>query len=323
MDQDFKIFIWLILSLLFLLIFFNNFRKKPLNMQSYNFIISKKNRIIKAVFFIFAITFLFLAYFGIDFMNLNSNINSKSSNIVFVLDVSKSMDIIDVNYRKKLYSRLDYSKELIKSYVGTNSENNYSLIVFAWDTLVISPLTQDLDIFLTFLDSINTSSIQASWSNFNKMLNTILNISNKQEINIVIISDWWDNEDKIDKNLYFPKDKSQKFFTIWVWSYKWDKIPLWQDIFWNILYKQFNGEYIVEWLNESNLKSIADLTKGEYISTESSINNLSKINNNLINSWTKLVKDSVENNRRINILFSFILSLIWYLIPYRYEKWKK
>ena len=68
------------------------------------------------------------------------------SNIVFILDVSKSMNTKDIeilninnnldnqefnNLNNKKTSRLDFSKYLIKDIVNSNKNNKHSLVIFA------------------------------------------------------------------------------------------------------------------------------------------------------------------------------------------------
>ncbi|MDR2640906.1 MAG: hypothetical protein LBC61_06525 [Candidatus Peribacteria bacterium] len=51
--------------------------------------------------------------------------------IIFALDVSKSMNVIDIFSNNSSYSRLEFAKGAISDFVSNNLENRYSLVIFA------------------------------------------------------------------------------------------------------------------------------------------------------------------------------------------------
>ena len=172
---NFKLFLAIASIMLSLWLFYINFKWLKLNVYSYNYVISRKNQIIKLVLYMFSIVLLLMVFMWIELWYYGYNKSSVSSNIIFTLDVSKSIDTIDIIFENKSYSRLEYSKNIIKDYIRKNPQNSYSLIIFAWEWQIISPLTNDIDIFLTFLENINSNTISKWWSNFNKVIEIINN----------------------------------------------------------------------------------------------------------------------------------------------------
>ncbi|MDR3150334.1 MAG: VWA domain-containing protein [Candidatus Peribacteria bacterium] len=51
--------------------------------------------------------------------------------MVFVLDVSKSMNVADISSNDYSYTRLLFAKNAIAEFVANNSNNKYSLVIFA------------------------------------------------------------------------------------------------------------------------------------------------------------------------------------------------
>ncbi|MDR1987837.1 MAG: VWA domain-containing protein [Candidatus Peribacteria bacterium] len=50
---------------------------------------------------------------------------------MFVLDVSKSMNVFDIFSNNSSYNRLEFAKKAISDFITNNSENRYSLVIFA------------------------------------------------------------------------------------------------------------------------------------------------------------------------------------------------
>ncbi len=320
---NFKLFLAIASIMLSLWLFYINFKWLKLNVYSYNYVISRKNQIIKLVLYMFSIVLLLMVFMWIELWYYGYNKSSVSSNIIFTLDVSKSMDTIDIIFENKPYSRLEYSKNIIKDYIRKNPQNSYSLIIFAWEWQIISPLTNDIDIFLTFLENINSNTISKWWSNFNKVIDIINNnIWKNEQKNAIFLSDWWDSEDKINLPLLNFNENNTKIFTIWIWSAKWDRIPIWKDFTWKRTYKKYNWEYIITKLNDSNLRELSNAWNWIYIDWLDK-KNLNKLDKKMINSSENELQNIKENNNRYVILFSFVLLISWYLIPYRYLKWEK
>jgi len=140
----YKIFVYIIFVLFLVFISFNNYYYLREYLK-YKF----------SYIFLF-ISFLICIFSFLNFkLNILQNFEKSSSNIVFVLDVSKSMLALDY----KNNSRLSVAKEFIKTYVLNNLSNKYSLSIFSGDAMNIIPLTSDKNLFLTFLDSTDEKSI--------------------------------------------------------------------------------------------------------------------------------------------------------------------
>jgi hypothetical protein len=83
----------------------------------------------------------------------------KTSNILFLLDVSKSMNTLDIREKNLITTRLNLAKAAIEKIITTFPRYNYSLIIFAKEAITVMPFTNDLNIFLSFLKNVNYKNL--------------------------------------------------------------------------------------------------------------------------------------------------------------------
>lgn len=247
------------------------------------------------------------------------------TNIVFVLDVSKSMNALDINEKNETYSRLEASKNFIIDFVSKNEWNNYSLVVFAWDSQRVLPFTSDSEIFITLLSSVDENNVSKQWTNINEALNSWFKNFNWDENYgaLVLISDWSDEENINLNNLKELKDnKNVKLLVVWVWTTSWANIPIWQDPFWQIIYKIYNWEKVITKLNENSLKEIANFFSGEYFNLEklTQIDNLSSLLINVSKKAMVNMKDNFMDLTRNFVIASFVFFLIYLIFVLKYDK---
>jgi Ca-activated chloride channel homolog len=118
--------------------------------------------------------------------NKQGNNGFNSNDVVFVLDISKSMLATDV-----LPSRLEQAKKLIAKVVAKNNVNRVALITFSKLPNMQVPLTANKTTMLDALNNINANAIQST-SNINPALNLAIGIINVYEAanqHVLILSD--------------------------------------------------------------------------------------------------------------------------------------
>lgn len=320
----FVIIFWVFWTLLLL---YFKFRNKLIS--KYKVFFQTSNNYIKIILFFVSFFVLSLWLFDIKISGEKTKGEVKGVDVVFVLDVSKSMNVLDFSDSNYLYSRLDIAKTMISNYISKNTENRYGLVVFAWDAISVCPLTLDHDIFLTFLSGVDYKNLSVQWSNFEKAIDLWVKRFNDEERSkvMILLSDGWDFEDKINHN-YIKKATDWKnifAFVFWVWTQDWWKIPTWRDIFWNITYQKYNNNIVISNLNESNLKQIADNMRWEYIKADS-IWEVNKFISNLEREASKVfsnINEKVDATRYLAILsfIFFVLYLFLSLLTFKNKKW--
>lgn len=290
--------------------------------------IQKKYRLLwnKSRFKFLWIVFLALSLILLSFSILwpkwwikGSSIKNEWIDIVFALDVSKSMQVQDVNFDNWKHSRLDASKLLIQDFIKNHISDRLGLVVFAWDSTSISPLTLDYDIFLTFLAWVDRWNVTDQWTD----LLSALTLSTKRFGSwddrsklVVLISDWWDEDQTYDfKNISETfKTKNINLIIIWVWSFDGWYIPTGQDPFWQIYYKTYQWKEVLTKLNEKYLKQLSDEIGWKYINfyDQKSVKSVQKFIDWL---QKKILNASVWSEKkdltRLLSMFSLILFLLF------------
>lgn len=268
----------------------------------------------------------FICFFLYQFNSL-TKVKLGSSDIVFVLDVSSSMLAQDYNDK----SRLEVAKNFISNYIINNLSNRYALSIFAWDVVDLIPLTTDKNLFNTFLQSVDEKSILRWWTNLLDALNNVI-FRFKDSPNgwaVVVISDFETNLDSFSKQNLIIKiqdinkeliKKNIKLIFIWVWNKSWNKILVWNDLFWNNIYKRdkFNNIIITKFdedffnkfsVEKYKITNIADISKIDF--KDIPVSNIELDMNN-----------KIDISRYFMIIsFLFFLSYL-FLFAYFDKKWK-
>lgn len=292
---------------------------------------TRKYFFVKYVFLILAFFTIFISIFGIK--SGISNYDKKEwIDIVFVLDVSKSMNVADIWWSQN-FTRLDFAKQSISEYVSNNLNNRYWLVIFSWDAVASSPITSDLNLFLSILNNVDYRNLVSQWTNFNKAFELWFdrfNFTTDKAWALILISDWWEWQDTIDKT-FLSKLKTDKVQVLiwWVWTEKWWKIITWVDVFWRVSYQTYMWDYVISKFNPSNLELLSSIfnSKFEVLTSSSDIrkfeNSISKIQTKVIennHSWSKL--DFSRSLTFISFIF-FSLYLICYIFEVRLYYFKK
>lgn len=250
------------------------------------------------------------------------------TNIVFVLDVSKSMKALDFEENWESYSRLSASKKFISDFVIKNPWNRYALVVFAWEAERALPFTSDTNLFLTILSWVDENNVSVQWTNINDALTAWLRSFTKDDNSwlIVMLSDWDDDGFINSKDLEkWKKENDIKTVVVWVWTSKWAYIPIWNNPFWEVIYKTYNWQRVVTKLWESSLKELAKSLSWEYYNLDD-LWRLDKVESILSNLSKKVFYSKTENfidMTRLITFISFILFIIYLAFLIKYDNRKK
>jgi len=329
-------FLSLIIFFLIWWIIFFLWYKNFLNQQKFNknFFLLSKNKYfyIKNIFLVLSIFIILFSIFWIKFWDKKNHNSNKWIDEMFVLDVSKSMNVADIDDWNYAYKRLDLVKNSIANFVSSHREDRFWLVIFAWDAISTIPLTNDHDLFLTMLKWVDYRNLTKQWSDFWKALQLWVDrfIWNKNEEwerskALIFISDWWDFDDEINKDEISQIAKSVKwisYFVVWVWTSKWWKIISGQDFFGRLTFQKFHWKVVISAINRNNLKNISDAIWWSYFNL-SEISDLQKLNKNLNKLEKKVLERDVNWEKgdfgRNLAMLSFLMFLI-YLFLYFFDE---
>lgn len=117
---------------------------------------------------------------------------------MFVLDVSTSMQVRDMQGA----SRLETAKAYISSTLAKNPGSSAALTVFAGDSLRILPLTQERDLFETFLEAVDENNVSKQGTRIDLALqDAIENFYDMQQGTLIVLSDGDDRKTILPESL--------------------------------------------------------------------------------------------------------------------------
>lgn len=317
----FQIIFFILLSLLVSYFFYVNYKKQIIINNTFKKLSKIKYFYIKNIFLLLSFLIVLLSIFWIRYWNEKLTNSTYGIDIVFVLDVSKSMNVADIKSENSYITRLSFAKNTIKEYVINNKNNRYWLVIFSWDAVSSIPLTTDRDIFLDVLDSVDYRNILLWWSNFSKAIELWINrllFSDDYSKALIFLSDWWEDWDldlKTLKNL--NSNKNIVYLFSWIWSESWWKIIIWKDIYGRYSYQKYEGEYVLSKLNQNNLKNISDIFDWKYIKFEQT-NDINKFNNSLLEIENKIIETNFiwtrqDFSRHLSFISFIFFSLFLFL----------
>jgi len=163
------VFLWLFVCFLLLVGMFFYWHRKTLSLTSRNG---------WPIIFLFGSLFLMICVTIWLTILVKAPQEVASGRILFTLDVSRSMLARESNGT----TRLENAKAFIQYIVRTYPSHQYGLYIFAGEGMDILPFTQDSEVFLTLLQSVDEKSIYQQWSDFfTAMKESITMISSQME----------------------------------------------------------------------------------------------------------------------------------------------
>jgi len=183
--------------------------------------------------------------------------------IVFAVDVSKSMLAEDV-----APNRLEKSKQLVTQIINNLASDRVGIIAYAGKAFPQLPITTDYASAKMFLNNMNTDMLSSQGTAISEAIELAKTYyDNEEQTNrvLIIISDGEDHTEAASSIAEEASDDGIRIFTIGVGDIKGGRIPIKRN---GILlnYKKDNqGETVITKLNEETLKDIADEANGAYI----------------------------------------------------------
>lgn len=219
---------------------------------------------------ILKIVVLCLAFACLSIALVNPKIGTKLEtvkregvDIVFAVDVSKSMLAEDV-----APNRLEKAKQLVTQIINNLASDRVGIIAYAGKAFPQLPITTDYGSAKMFLQSMNTDMLSSQGTAINEAINlakTYYDDDDQTNRVLIIISDGEDHSNVSAKVAEEAGDEGIRIFTIGVGTAKGDRIPEKRNGVVLNYKKDNNGETVITRLDESTLKEIAKEANGVYI----------------------------------------------------------
>ncbi|ANF51795.1 hypothetical protein A0O34_15340 [Chryseobacterium glaciei] len=283
--------------------------------QFHEELFEKRSGFVKIFPALYLLGTLFLIFSIIDLLNGSEEVksNQRMNNVIFMLDVSNSMNAEDINP-----SRLTEAKNLMINTMQKMKSDKVGIVIFAGESVSIMPLTTDYSSAETYVNAIETNSMQIQGTDFLKGMQVAVekfkNVS-KGSRKIVLLSDGEDNEGNDNAAIKLANKEGIMITSVGIGSDEGAPVP--EYVFGQLMgYKTDQaGETVISKRQTEALKKMAESTGGTYIDGNNINEAPSRISDALgkkMSSSETLVKSQNANHYyqyflAVSILFFFLI----------------
>lgn len=219
---------------------------------------------LKLVFLLLGIIFLTLGLVNPKMGTKLETVKREGVDIVFAMDVSKSMLAEDI-----APNRLEKAKRLVSEIINQLASDRIGIIAYAGQAFPQLPITTDYGAAKMFLQSMHTDMLSSQGTAINEAIDlasTYYDDEDQTNRVLFIVSDGEDHsEESILDAVDDAVEQGIRIFTIGVGKTKGAPIPLKRNGIVESLKKDAEGEVVITKLNETVLSEIADQGNGLYI----------------------------------------------------------
>jgi len=259
---------------------------------------------------------LFLIFSIIDLLSGSNEVQTKQrlNNVIFMLDVSNSMNAEDVEP-----NRLMEAKNVMINTMQKMKSDKVGVVIFAGEATSIMPLTIDYSSIETYINGIETNSMQIQGTDFLKAMEVAVekfkNV-NKGARKIVLLSDGEDNEGNDAAAIRLANKEGIMVTTVGIGTEEGAPVP--EYSFGQLMgYKSdMNGETVISKRQTEALHKIAGSTGGDYIDG----NNINETPNKIIDILSKksFSSETLVKSQNANHYYQYFLvfSILFFFLIY-------
>ena len=324
------LFILPIVVLLYLLNFYWK-RKKQREFGDLDLIkrLSPETSVFKPVF---KLVVILLALVGLILGLVNPKIGTKMEtvkregiDIVFAMDVSKSMLAEDI-----APSRLEKSKQIVSQIINQLGNDRIGIVAYAGSAFPVLPITSDYSVAKMFLQSMNTEMVSSQGTSLDeaiKLSATYFDDKSKTSKLLILISDGEDHSEGAQAAAEEANKQGMRIVTIGLGTEKGGTIPLKRNGIVESYVRDNNDQVVVTKLNRASLETIAKATKGGYVDG----NNTKEVLEYIKNTLNTIQKTEFEATQMADcqsqfqwfLGFAFILLFLDLFLLERKTSWVK
>jgi len=225
--------------------------------------ISPFRRQLKSILWLITLATLILAMARPTWGVEQEIIRTDGVQIVFAIDISRSMDANDVTPTRLTRARLDVV-DLMTALDG----NDMGIVLFAQESFTYMPLTYDLNAAEVFLEGISTDMVSTQGTNIpaaiERAMGSFETRSQAQKI-IVLITDGESFEGDAIEATQIAAEENIIIYTVGYGTESGSSIPFFNNAGDLMGYHTFSGQIVNTVLNSELLQDIANETGGFYI----------------------------------------------------------
>ncbi len=307
LDERNYLYLLLILPLVVLLFFYNLYWKRKKQKEFGNLEAIKKlspersdfKPILKLVVIVLALAGLILGLVNPKIGTKLETVKREGIDIVFAVDVSKSMLAEDI-----APSRLQKSKQLVSQIINQLGSDRIGIVAYAGSAFPVLPITTDYGVARMFLQTMSPDMVSSRGTSLDEAIqlsSTYFDEKSKTSKLLILISDGEDHSEGAEAAAEEASKLGMRIITIGVGTEKGATIPLKENGVLKGYQKDHEGQVVVTKLNPESLKVIAKTSKGDYIDGTNTKQVLEFINNTL----DKIQKTEFEATQMANFQSQF------------------
>lgn len=216
---------------------------------------------LKFVLVVLGLTFLILALVNPKMGTKMEKVKRQGIDIVFAIDVSKSMLAEDI-----APNRLEKSKQIVSQLINQLGSDRIGIIAYSGSAFPVLPMTSDYAVAKMFLQTMNPGMISSQGTSIDQAIDLAANnfFDKKDKTNklLVIISDGEDHSDNAQNAAEDAQKLGLKIITVGVGTETGGPIPLKRNGVVESFQKDQDNQVVITKRNASVLAAIAKSTKG-------------------------------------------------------------
>lgn len=236
---------------------------------------------IKFVIILLAFVALIVALVNPKIGTKTETVNREGIDIVFAVDVSKSMLAEDI-----APSRLEKTKQIISQIINNLAGDRVGIVAYAASAFPVLPITTDYGAAKLFLQGMNTDIVSSQGTSLSDAisLSTSFFTDDKSRSKlIVLLSDGEDHDLDVEEALKDAKKRNLKIITVGLGTERGGPIPVKVGGSAISLKRDNNNDVVITKLEADNLRMIANKTGGGYIDGSNTKNVVDYVKNALDN----------------------------------------
>jgi len=216
---------------------------------------------VKFMLQIMAVFFIVLALVNPKLGSKVEAVPAKGVEIVFAIDVSKSMLCTDIQP-----NRLEKSKQIITQIINSIGSDRIGIVAYAGSAYPVLPMTTDYELAKMFTQSMNTDIISSQGTAIESAIQTSVDFFDNPTSGkaIILLSDGEDHENTSFEVTKITKEKNVKIITVGIGTSNGGTIEFVDELGFQQVKKDKNGQVVTTKLNEEVLQKIASETNGTY-----------------------------------------------------------
>lgn len=265
---------------------------------------------LKVITVLVALTLLVIALANPRMGAKSEKIDREGVDVIFALDVSKSMLAEDITP-----NRLDKSKHIITQIINSLEDDRIGIIGYAGSAFPQVPLTADFGTAKLFLNNMHTDMVSSEGTAIAEavnLANQFYSLDNHTSRVLILLSDGEDHEGGLDAVIEEAKLQGVRIITVGVATERGAPLPIKKNGVLQHYIRDMDGEQVISKLDVETMQRLADETNGAYVYGENTQEVVDTVHE-LLYSMDKSVFQS-EEYTEFKSYFQWFAGIAWILL---------